>query len=99
MGRLAHALHAAGQHPGGLAERDHLGRGHHRLVARAAQPVDGEGGDLLRHPGLERHVPRPVERVARGLERVAHHDVVDGPGLDARPLQGPARRHGTQVDG
>ena len=66
----------------------------------AAQPVDGEGGDLDGNAGLEADVARAVDRVAGGLERVAHDDVVD-PAAAATPgaLEGGPRRVRSELEG
>src|SRR5262249_45384752 len=49
--------------------------------------------------GLQRDVPGPVDRVARGLQHVAHHDLVDGGGGHSRALQRGPGRVRPQVEG
>ena len=52
IGRLIHALHAAGDGGIGVAEQDLLRRGHDRLRARAADAVHRHGRDRHRQAGL-----------------------------------------------
>ena len=99
VGGLGHVLHAAGDRQVRLAEPNHLRRRHDRLDSRTADPVDGERGRLYRDAGLERDVAGPVDRVARRLERVAHHDVIDNLRLDACPLHRGAGGEAAQLEG
>src|SRR5438132_1616289 len=63
-----HVLGASGEDEVGLAELDLLRAEEDRLEARSAEPVDREGGRLLRRTGLEADVPREVHRVAARLK-------------------------------
>ena len=59
--RLAHALHAAGQHESGLVELNVLRAADDGLNAGAAQPIDRQRRHFDRHAGLQRHVARAVD--------------------------------------
>ena len=94
---LAHVLHPAREGDPRLAEADHLHRGDDGLDAGAAEPVHGERGHLDGQPRLEADVAGAVDRVARGLQGVAHDHVVDPRRLHARPLERGAGRVGAQL--
>src|ERR1041385_7596553 len=57
------------------------------------------GAWLIDSAPAERHVPRDVCRVRRGLHRVAHDDVVHVRGGNAGPLDRRLRRDGAEVGG
>ena len=75
--RLAHVLDAAGEHDVRFAELDQLRAADGGLDAGPAQAVDRQRRHFLRHAGLERDVPRAVDRVAARLQHVAEHGVID----------------------
>jgi NAD(P)H-dependent flavin oxidoreductase YrpB (nitropropane dioxygenase family) len=81
-GDLAHVLHAARHDQAGGAAEHGLGGEVHRLLGRAALPVDGDAGYRL---GQARGQPRGAGDVAGlGADRVhaAEYDVVDGGRVD-----------------
>ena len=81
-GRVAHRLHAAGHRDLDVAGLDALVREHHRLQARAAHLVDGQRGDVVGEPALERRLAR--RRLAgAGRDDVAHDAFVDRRRVDA----------------
>ncbi len=94
-----HVLGAAGEDEVRLAELDLLRAKQDRLQARAAEPVDREGGGLLRHAGREADVPREVHGVAARLEDVAEDDLVDLVGRDLRALERALRGDDAEVGG
>src|SRR5438132_486998 len=98
MGGLAHGLRAAREHRVGLAQQDELRALRDRLEARAAQPVDRHGGHLDREARLETDVAGTVDRIRRGLERVAEDGVAHLGRRHGRALQCMLRRHRAKLD-
>ena len=86
IGRIAHALHAAGEGDVGRAREDEVMGEHRRLHARAAHLVDGRRAHAKRQTGPEACLPRG--RLALAVRQHAtHHHLADiGPG-DARAGQ------------
>jgi hypothetical protein len=73
------------------------GRGHGRQ-ARGAEPVQGDAGDGVGHPGQEQRHAGDVAVVLSGLVRAAHVDVLDVTHRDAGPLdRGRNRERGKIV--
>ena len=95
----AHVLHAAGDHEVLGAGHDALGGEVHRLLGRAALPVDGHAGHVVGQPGDQ---PRGAGDVAGlGADRVAAAEdhVVDGARVDAGAGHQRADRVGGEVGG
>ncbi len=78
VGRVRHALGAAGENDLRLAEEDRAGGGDHRLQARAAGLVDRECRTLDRDPGAEGDLAGAV-RSAVGLAAVPEDHLIDDP--------------------
>ena len=97
--RLAHALHAAGEHDVRFAELDELRAVDGGLDAGAAKAIHRERRHLDRQPRPEAHVTRAVDGVRASLHDVAEHYMIDRVGLHTRPLHRRARRDGAQLDG
>src|SRR5438093_1076710 len=98
MGGLAHGLRAAREHRVGLAQQDELRALRDRLEARAAQPVDRHGGHLDREARLETDVAGAVDRIRRGLERVAEDGVAHLGRRHVRALERVLRRDRAKLD-
>src|SRR5690606_23323568 len=75
VGRLAHALHAAGQDDVGFTGEDQVGAAHCGLDTGPAQPVHGECRYFDRQTGAKSDVTRAVDGVGTRLQDVAEHDV------------------------
>ena len=81
---VAHRLHAAGHGDVDVAGLNALVGEHDGLETRAAHLVDGERGDVIGEPALERRLPG--RRLAgAGRDDVAHDAFVDRGGIDACP--------------
>ena len=98
IGSLAHAFHAAGQDDLGIAGANGLGREHDGLEAGAAHLVDGEGGDGVGQPSLERRLPGRVLADAR-LQHLADDHLIDQPGRHLGPPQGLGQDRGRELRG
>ena len=91
VGRVAHALHAAGDDDVGRARAQEVVRDHRRLHARAAHLVDRGRASRERQSGPDRRLTRRGLALAR-RQYAAHQDFVDAVGRDPRPLdRGPDR--------
>ena len=96
IGRVGHALHAAGDDAPGAAGLYQVRRQHRGLHARAAHLVDsgsaGAVGNARGAHGL------PGRRLANaGAHHVAHQHLVDGVGGDARVLDRGADGVGAEL--
>ena len=94
--RLRHRFHAARKHHFRFVGLNHLRRADNRLHARAAEPVHGQCRSFDRQARAQPNMPRSIERVARGLLRVAEDDVIEVFGLDSRALNRCRRRDRTE---
>ncbi len=97
--RLRHVLHAAGEGEARLAQADHLGGRDHGLDPRAAQAIHGQRGHLDGQAGLQPDVPGAVDRIAGGLQGVAHDDGIDPARLRSCALERGRGRFRAQFDG
>jgi hypothetical protein len=95
VGRLGHALHAAGHKDGPHAGAEGVRGLHDALEPRAADLVHGDGAGGLREAGVDGGLPRRGLALA-GLEDVAHEHIGDAGGGDAGPRQGSLDGHGTK---
>ena len=86
IGGFGHALHAAGDHDAGLAQRDLVMGNHRRLHARSAHLVQGRGRHALAQTGPEPGLPRGGLALAGG-QNTAHQQFVDPVRGDARARQ------------
>ena len=87
--RAAHRLHAADEHDVGVAGLDRAAGEHRGVEARAAQAVDGVGGDAdVGRPGEQHGHAADVAVVLARAVGVAERDVVDLRGVEV----GRARR-------
>ena len=77
----AHAFHAARQDHVGITGADRLRRQHDRFQAGAADLVDGERGNGVGQPRLERGLTSGVLAEPR-LQDAAHDDFIDGIGRE-----------------
>ncbi len=91
MRGLAHGLGSAGQTDLAFSEDDALCRVDHRLEARATQPVERQRRHFDRQTGPESDMARQVDRIGRALDDVAEKDVVEGFGINTRPIDGRLR--------
>ena len=96
---LAHRLGAARQHHARFAQQDLLRGLDDRLEPRAAQAVDRERRGLDSASAAEPDVAREVDRVGRGLLRVAEDDVIDQLGAESAPLDGGLAGDHAEVGG
>jgi hypothetical protein len=71
---------------------------HRGLNAGTAEPIDGQRRHFDRHAGLQRDVPCPINRIAAGLQHVAHDGVVHPLRFDAGFLKRRTRRDGTEFE-
>ena len=93
---LAHALHTPGHVHVPLPGTNGVGGQHHRLQAGSAHFVDGQGT----HGGGNARFERGVARGGHAcpcLDDVAHDDLFDDVGRDARAFDGRANNRGSQV--
>ena len=97
--RAAHGLDAT-------PDRELRVTGHHgarclsdRLEARAAEPVDGRSGHLLREPRQQRRHARHIAVVLPGLVRAAEEDLVERGRIDLGAVDDRAQHVGGQVIG
>ena len=81
VGRVGHALHAAGDDQVGIAGGERLGAHDHRLHARSAHLVDGGRLDRCGQAGLDRGLARGGLAEAGG-KHAAHVDAVDVVAVD-----------------
>ena len=95
-GRLVHVLHAAGHSDVDVAQQDFLRRGHDRLRARAADPIDGHRGHGHRKPGVDDGLTGRIHLRA-SLDDIAHRRGLDFLGLHPRPFDGGANRDSAEV--
>ena len=79
IGRIAHALHAAGDDDVGRARAQEVGRDHRRLHARAAHLVDRGAAGAERKARAERGLARRRLSLPSGQD-AAHQDFVDAIG-------------------
>ena len=86
--RLRHVLAAADQRALAVARQHLQRRVDDGLEARAAEPVDGERGHVLRQARLQPDVAGEIDGVGAGLHHVAEDDVVDLLRLDPGLLDG-----------
>ena len=91
-----HVLGAAGDDDLGIAGLDVARRGVDRFQAAAADAVDGDGGRLDRHAGLDGGVARDIA-VFHHLTDAAEDDVVHLFGLEARALDCGADGDGAEI--
>ena len=96
---LAHVLHAAGEHRGRFTQLQELRARHDRLQAGTAQAIHGQSRHMLRHTSLQTHMARAVQRIDRGLQRVAHDHMIDGFRGHFRTLQSSLRSNRGQLHG
>ena len=96
IGRVGHALHAAGHHDLGRAGVDDVVRQHGGLHAGAADLVDGGGAGGIRQAGAARGLPR--RRLALpGRQHAAHEHFVDAFGRQSGALQRGGDDMGTEL--
>ena len=76
IGAIGHGLHAAGDDDFGFAELHGLRGESHGFQSRAADFVDGHGGDAGIESAAQRGLTRGILAEA-GLDDVAHDDFVD----------------------
>ena len=98
IGRIAHALHAAGQHDLGRAGVDDVMGQHGGLHAGAADLVDGGGAGGVGQFGAARGLPRRRLALA-GRQHVAHEHLVDPLRREFCPLQRRADHVGAELVG
>ena len=91
IGRVAHALHAAGDDDVGRAGAQKVVGDHGGLHARAAHLVDGRRARRERQAGADRRLPRRRLPLPR-RQHAAHQDFVDAVGGDPCPLDGGRNR-------
>ena len=75
---VRHRLHAPGYDHMGVPCSNRLSRKHHRLQARSADLVDGDGRDGRRNPAVNRGLP------GWGLALTCHDDVAHDHFVDTR---------------
>ena len=94
---MGEVLHPTGHDGVGLTEFDHLCTGNNRLNARAADTGQRKHGHFLRNARLQPGMACPVDGLRTGLERIAHHDVVNGLGGRSGFFEGTLNGGCTQV--
>ena len=70
-----------------------------RLESRGAEPIDGDGGALQGHAGLEARMAGQVGSVGGGLQDVPEDDMIHVRGLDPGTGQRLLRGERSQVRG
>src|ERR1700676_1570079 len=96
VGRVGHALHAAGHHDFGGAGLDDVVGQHGGLHAGTADLVDGGGASRIRQFGAAGGLPR--RRLAlSGWQHAAHEHFVDPLRRKLRPLDRGADHMGTEL--
>ncbi|MNX55766.1 hypothetical protein D3C86_865390 [compost metagenome] len=93
-----HVLHAAGDDDVGVSEQDGLDAEVHRLEARTADLVDGEGGHFGGDSPLDGGLTGRA-LAETGLQDVAHDDFVHLIGGDASPREGLADDGRAEIHG
>ncbi len=96
IGRIGHALHAAGHHDLGRAGADDVMRQHGGLHAGAADLVDRRRSRRVRQFGAARGLPRRSLTLS-GRQHTAHEDFVDPFRGQICPLNGGADHMGTEL--
>ena len=92
----AHGFGAATDRDVRVAQLDRLRGGQDRLQAGATETVDVEGRCLLRDAGVDRGHARQIRIPRFGGDDIAHDDVTDGLGRDARTFERCADDGGAQ---
>ena len=95
---LAHRLGAAGQHDVRLAQQNLLRALDDGFETGTAEPVHGDRGSLDGEARLESDVPRHVDGVGTGLQRVAEDDMIDLAWFHLGPLECRLRGDDAEVD-
>ena len=96
IGRIAHALHAAGQHDRGRACIDDVMGQHGRLHAGATDLVDGGGAGGVGQFGAAGGLASRCLTLS-GRQYVAHENLIDPLGCNLGPLQRRADHVGAEL--